>query len=292
MFRLSTPVEPVSTEFLRSGGVQVYLKRDDLIHPFVSGNKWRKLKYNIESVLQGMYTGVVTFGGAYSNHLIATACACASAGIPCIGLVRGDELNPTSNYVLRLCHEFGMELKFVSRQAYRDKEALAEDFSTRGYWVVPEGGANEEGVKGCEEILPEGNENWDHVVVAVGTATTFAGIIRSAEEQTVVHGIAALKGADYLMEMVSSYTDKTNWRLHTNYAQGGFGKFDNDLLAFNKQFASETGVLLDPVYTGKMMWALYNLIKRGEIGVGQKVLCIHTGGMTGVLNADWLKSSV
>ncbi len=263
------------------------MKRDDQIHPFISGNKWRKLTYNLAEAQALRKTRIATFGGAFSNHLVATACACATHGLSSLGIVRGDELNTSSNYVLRLCKEFGMELRFVSREIYSTKAEMYDELN-KEYYVLPEGGDNALGVKGCEEILPE-KQTFDHVFVAVGTGTTLSGIIKSAPQQTQVHGIAALKDASYLEDTIRSYTSNTNWKLHTDFALGGFGKFDKNLLEFNRQFASETGVLLDPVYTGKMMSAVYQLVQRGVVKSKQSVLCIHTGGMTGVLTEKWLQ---
>ena len=284
-----TPTQKVNTDFIKTSHVEVFMKRDDLIHPFISGNKWRKLKYNIEKCRDAGARAIVTFGGAYSNHLIATAAACAMASIDCIGVVRGDELSATSNYVLRLCAEFGMDLQFVSRQAYANKSTLQNDFVQQGYYVIPEGGANAEGRKGCHEIVNDYGL-YDHVLVAVGTGTTFIGIIEASNEQSCIHGISAVGGGAYLTSEVEQKTNYTNWKLHTEYAFGGFGKFNSDQTDFNKQFAKETGILLDPIYTGKMMRGLYDLIQKGVIEPSQRVLCIHTGGLTGLLSEKWLNS--
>ncbi|MBI1306569.1 MAG: pyridoxal-phosphate dependent enzyme [Bacteroidetes bacterium] len=283
VFNLNTPIQKV--EFSGFGTeVEVFVKRDDMIHPFVSGNKWRKLKYNILEALESGKNTVRTYGGAYSNHLIATAVACAAYGLKSEGIVRGDELKETSNYVLRLCHEFGMELKFVSRSEYN----LQEKNPDPDVLVIPEGGANENGIRGCEEIL-NGVSGFDRVMVAVGTGTTLRGIARSSIGNTKIHGFAAMGNGEYLRAEIPEWDNSKNF-LETRFSFGGFGKFDLEQLQFNRSFASETGILLDPVYTGKMFRGVSILIEAGEILPHERVLLIHTGGMTGVLSDKWLKS--
>lgn len=289
MLSTDTPIQEVHTEFLVKHQVQLFIKRDDQIHPFISGNKWRKLKYNIESFYSSGKTQIVTFGGAFSNHLIATACACAMNKIPCIGVVRGEELQVISNYVLRLCSEFGMKFQFVSRLDYRDKESLYQSYESETNFVIPEGGDNDLGIKGCEEIV-DSNRQFENIFVGVGTGTTFTGIIRKAHPDTMVHGVAALNQAEYLIDHILQKTNKSNFKLHTNYAFGGFGKYDDKQLEFNREFAAETGVLLDPIYTGKVVRGLYDLIQSGSIKPGAKILFVHTGGFTGMLSDKWLKS--
>ncbi len=286
---LDTPVQQIHTEFIRSSKVEVFMKRDDLIHPFISGNKWRKLKYNIEAFKSQDKKMIVTFGGAFSNHLIATAAACAQQSISCLGIVRGDELNRNSNYVLRLCEEFGMKLQFVSRDEYRDKGLLEEKWKEKDCFVIPEGGDNENGRRGCEEIVPA-YTSYDHVVVSVGTGTTFSGIIQASNGCSHIHGMSAVGNGAYLNSVVNDYVQHSNWTLHTNYAYGGFGKCDKEQSDFNTRFTRETGILLDPVYTGKMIRGLYHMIEVGEIKSGERVLCIHTGGLTGLLSERWLNS--
>jgi 1-aminocyclopropane-1-carboxylate deaminase len=291
MLHIDTPIQRLSFRPFDELGIEVLMKRDDLIHPFISGNKWRKLKYNIRQAQTEGKLGILTVGGAYSNHLIATACACAFNGLKSVGIVRGEELNPHSNHVLRLCAEYGMELRFVRRSDYQNKEELYARHAGEDMFTVPEGGDNELGVQGCEEILPHDLEA-DHIVVAVGTGTTMCGLINANGKQIKVHGIAALKGAEYLFPKIKSRTTNSNWDLHTNYAFGGFGKYNNDQLRFNQSFASETGILLDPVYTGKMMRSLPLMVANKHINPGQRVLCVHTGGLTGVLTSKWLSTSL
>lgn len=287
MLQTETPIQKINAQFFVKAGVHVFMKRDDLIHPFISGNKWRKLKYNILSFKKGEKACIITFGGAYSNHLIATAAACAMNGIPSVGIVRGDELNPTSNFVLRLCEEYGMRLEFVSRSHYKEKSELIKNYYQLNGHVIPEGGANDEGRRGCGEILSN-YDRFDHVVVPVGTATTMTGLIQGSKGVSHIHGIAALVNALYLEDEVRRHTKLNNWTLHKDYSYGGFGSLSAQQIEFNKTFTTETGILLDPIYTGKMMRALVELVKNGVIQKGQKVLCVHTGGFTGLLSEKWL----
>ena len=290
-FSTHTPVDSVQWEY-RDRQYEILIKRDDLIHPFVSGNKWRKLKYNLDSAGRQKARKIVTYGGAFSNHLIATAYACSVAGIPNVGIVRGDELDEHSNYVLRMCHEFGMDLQFVSRAEYddiKDQDGLSDN----GEFHIPEGGANQAGIKGCEEIF---DSSWfDHevtdVVCGVGTSTTFIGLIRSIPSEIHIHGIAALREADYLKRHITEHINgQTHWILHTEFARKGFGQIDETLTLTMQNFTSQTGILLDPVYTGKGIAAIEQMYDSGQFTDQNRVLFLHTGGMTGLLSNRWLKS--
>jgi 1-aminocyclopropane-1-carboxylate deaminase len=289
MFNLESKIQSVETPFLLKAGVRLFMKRDDQIHPFVSGNKWYKLKYNIEAFKASNHSKLVTFGGAYSNHLIATAATCAAQGIKCLGVVRGDELNSHSNFVLRLCKEFGMELSFVTRNSYKDQQTLSETYEKEGFFVIPEGGENILGRKGCEEIVSEVSK-YDHIILPVGTATTLAGVVNGSKGHSHVHGISAVGDAAYLNDRITMWTNYKNWTLHTAYSFGGFGRYDQEQVKFNQEFVQQTGILLDPVYTGKMIRGIYELINQKLINRNQVVLCIHTGGLTGLLSETWLKS--
>lgn len=289
MFNTETPIVSIDTPFISKSGVLLSMKRDDLIHPFVSGNKWYKLKYNLTAFEQSTCNKIATFGGAYSNHLIATAAACAMQNIPCLGIVRGEELNANSNYVLRLCAEYGMELQFVERGRYKESDLLSLTLEGDGFFVIPEGGDNSWGRQGCAEIITNYTD-YDHIVVAVGTATTFTGIIEGSKGISHIHGISAVGDASYLIPQIKDQTELNNWTLHTDYSFGGFGRFDSGQIAFNKRFAQNTGILLDPIYTGKMMRGAYDLIEKQIFSSRHRVLCIHTGGLTGLLSEKWLNS--
>jgi 1-aminocyclopropane-1-carboxylate deaminase len=277
------PIQPLALKQLSKTGVNLFVKREDLIHPFVSGNKWRKLKYNImEAEATGKNT-LLTFGGAYSNHLLATACAAAMCGFKSKGIVRGEE--KSSNHMLGLCQTFGMELIYASREAYQDKESLAAEHGNNETYMLGEGGTNLLAVEGCVEIVTEVEEFFDHVVVACGTGGTLSGLAKGFAEnfpKTKVHGVAVLKGGAFLVDTVNSLAPGLeNWKIHLDDHGGGYGKTTPMLLDTIKQTATETGILFDQVYTGKMLRACLRMIRENEIQKGERVLLIHTGGLLG-----------
>jgi len=271
--------------------IEVYVKRDDLIHPFISGNKWRKLKYNYKNFLESGYKGVVTFGGAFSNHILATAAFAAHAGIPCIGIIRG-EAPQGVNHVLILARLWGMQLFHVSREAYNRKGDLGAEWRNKGYFIIPEGGENEAGVQGCEEIVTELNQKYDHIICASGTGCTIAGILRGVLKRnwdTRCHSIPVLKEGLFIKERVMHYQSNIDQLLiHPQFHFGGYAKTDKILFEFLNNFASKTGILTDPVYTAKMFYALFELVNSGQFLPGQKVLAVHTGGLTGLLSEKML----
>jgi len=277
------PIQPLTLKQLSKTGVSIFVKREDLIHPFVSGNKWRKLKYNLlEAEATGKNT-LLTFGGAYSNHLLATACAAAMCGFKSKGIVRGEE--KSSNHMLGLCRTFGMELIYASREAYQDKESLAAGNDNHETYLLGEGGTNLLAVEGCAEIVTEVNEFFDHVVVACGTGGTVSGLAKGFAEKfpkTKVHGVSVLKGGDFLIDTVNALAPGlTNWKIHLDDHGGGYAKTTPMLLDTIKQTASETGILFDQVYTVKMLRACLRMIRENEIQKGERVLLIHTGGLLG-----------
>lgn len=290
-----SPVEEVRDIALDNLGVRILMKRDDLIHPVISGNKWRKLRYNLtEAVMQDHHT-VLTFGGAFSNHIAATAHACHSAGLDSIGIIRGDELRGENlNVTLRQAKQSGMELHFVSREAYRRKsesEFLEELKALYGrFYAIPEGGANGLGVKGCAEILPEVDEHYDVVCCTAGTGTTLAGLRLSLPEGKRLLGLPALKGGDFLMDNVTRLVAESRLRvaspsasleLINDYHFRGYAKMTPELMTFIEGFQERTGIPLDPVYTGKMMFGIYDIVHRGLFPKGTTLLVIHTGGLQG-----------
>jgi 1-aminocyclopropane-1-carboxylate deaminase len=285
-----TPVQHLDLLWCRKADIELYLKRDDLIHPFISGNKWRKLKFHVETFKKGNFSKLVTFGGAFSNHLLATACAGAMQGIATIGIVRGDAVDP-ENPVLSLCRIFGMQLMPVSKEIYAEKDLSQILKEEENLYRVEEGGRGADGVKGCLSIIEELTETYDHIFVAVGTGTTLAGLVKATKEKglrTKIHGIAVLKDADYLKEYIRQQSGSADFVLHTDAHRGGYAKTDAELVDFIKAFASNTGILLDPIYTGKMMLAIKSLAEEGYFSKGAKVLAIHTGGLTGLLSKQML----
>lgn len=289
-------IQKVRFSFGEAGLFSFDIKRDDLIDPVISGNKWRKLKYNVEKAKQNKNEGILTFGGAFSNHLIASAQAAYQHGLSSIGIVRGDELNPRSNETLRACSKLGMELVFLSRSDYQlrtDKSFLAELHDTYpNYWFVPEGGANYYGAIGCQEILTDIPEKYDHIYVAMGTGTTAAGILSAVQLPTIVHGVSALKG-DFLLGDVRSLLWELaideesveamleHFVLNTTSHFGGYAKTAPRLFRLIRAFFDQTGVPLEPIYTGKTLFALMDDVAQGIIQPTDKVLMIHTGGLQG-----------
>lgn len=266
--------------------ISIHVKREDLLHPEVSGNKFRKLKYNIAKAKALGYTRVLTFGGAYSNHIAATAAVGRILGIPTIGVIRGEELvhvykqNPT----LAKAEEDGMRFKFVTRTAYREKSNaefladLQQEFD--GTYIVPEGGTNDEAILGTMEILKEDDKSFTHICVAVGTGGTIAGIINSSTVDQTILGFPALKGS-FLSDDINKFVTKSNWKLIHDYHFGGYAKYNAELISFIQKIEEKTDVLFDPIYTGKMMYGVLDLISKGHFPAGSKILVIHTGGLQG-----------
>lgn len=268
-------------------GVELFVKREDEIHPFVSGNKYRKLKYNLIEAKKLEFKTLLTFGGAYSNHIAAVASAGQISGFKTIGVIRGDELASKieNNPTLRFAKQCGMEFKFVSRSIYREKTSekfinnLKEEFND--FYLVPEGGTNNLAVKGCEEILKSDDASFDYICCAVGTGGTISGLINCSKPGQQVLGFPALKG-DFLQQDISKFAIKDNWNLITDYHFGGYAKINEDLVTFINQFKKEHKIPLDPVYTGKMMFGVFNLIDKNYFPKGSRVLVIHTGGLQGI----------
>lgn len=283
--------QKVNLPLLEEKKVEVFIKREDLIHPFVSGNKFRKLKYNLEEAKLQKNQTLLTFGGAFSNHIVATAVAGNLNGFKTIGVIRGDELGKDlektldNNSTLREAHKNGMTFEFVSRESYRNK--LGEEFINQlkeqfeDFYLIPEGGTNELAIKGCEEILTEEDANFDYICSAVGTGGTISGIINSTKKHQKVIGFPALKG-DFLEAEIRQFVKKENWSLQTNYHFGGYAKYEEELIRFINKFKKDTNILLDPIYTGKMIFGILDLIKKDKFKKGSKVLAIHTGGIQGI----------
>lgn len=281
-----SPVQPIRSKIFEDKGLTVSIKRDDLIHPVISGNKWRKLKYVLRRAANAQKTHLVTFGGAYSNHLMATAAAAAKFGFKATGLVRGEEVD---NQLLFMCRLHGMQLLFVDRESYRDKPAIfAERFGNDGQaFFIDEGGASTDGVKGVAELVDELPEAYDHIFCACGTGTTAAGIIDGISSKglkTVFNGVPVLKNGDFLRTDIDAMLGgRSSYQLHTHYHFGGYAKTTPGLIAFIKDFVGNTGILIDPVYTGKMLYALHDLAAKDHFAPGSSILAIHTGGIWGLL---------
>ena len=290
--------------------VTVQVKRDDLLHNIISGNKWRKLKYNLEKLKQGNYQGALTFGGSYSNHIHAFAYACKQANIPCIGVIRG-EAHYANNFTLAWARQWGMQCHFVDRKTYRRRfetnflAELSELYAN--YFFIPEGGSNTLAIAGVAEILTEldSQTEFDTLLTPVGSGGTLAGLISgdtvANSKQHRILGIAVLKQAEYLVDEIKCLLTPegkrhNNWQLLTSLHRGGYGKFSSDdvqrIIAFNQQ----TGITFEPVYSGKMILALLDLLTQGYFKENERLVLLHTGGLQGLggmieqgrLNAeDW-----
>jgi len=267
--------------------VKLYIRREDLIHPFVSGNKFRKLKYNLIEAKKQNHNTLLTFGGAYSNHIAAVAFAGKENGFKTIGVIRGDELSSkiSQNPTLKFCQDNGMEFVFVSREQYRLKNTedflcnLKNDFDD--FYLVPEGGTNDFAVKGCEEILSNEDERFDYICCAIGTGGTISGIINSSTSRQKVLGFPSLKG-DFIKKDIRKFAKKENWDIISDYHFGGYGKVSEELIEFINDFYKKYSIPLDPIYTGKMVFGVIDLITKNYFPEDSKILLIHTGGIQGV----------
>jgi 1-aminocyclopropane-1-carboxylate deaminase len=268
-------------------GISLVIKREDLIHPFVSGNKFRKLKYNLLQAKAENQSTLLTFGGAYSNHIAAVAYAGKENGFQTIGIIRGDELGDKieSNPTLKFAQECGMQFEFVSRETYRLKteatflEQLQQQYGA--FYLIPEGGTNAFAIQGCEEILTPEDASFDFVACAIGTGGTISGLINSVLPHQKVLGFPALKG-NFLQDEIRNFVRQDNWKLITDYHFGGYGKVTNDLIDWINQFYDQTQIPLDPVYTGKMVFGIVDLIAKNYFPENAKILLIHTGGLQGI----------
>jgi len=258
-----------------------------MVHPIISGNKYRKLKYNLLHAKKGRFNTLLTFGGAYSNHIVATAYAGEEIGLKTIGIIRGEELfnkwdqNPT----LFMANKAGMQFKFVSRITYRGKEhtsflkRLEEEFGL--FYMLPEGGTNALAIRGCEEILTDSDASFNVICCSVGTGGTLAGIINSSYANQRVLGFPALKG-DFLKKDIRKFARRENWELQSDYHFGGYAKVTPALIAFVNDFRKETQIPLDPIYTGKMMFGILDMVAKGCFEPNSKILAIHSGGLQGI----------
>ena len=270
-----------------SNSFKLFIKREDEIHPVISGNKYRKLKFNIKTARKEDKTTLLTFGGAFSNHIAAVAAAGSTYGFKTIGIIRGEELanEINKNETLKYAKACGMHFKFISRTAYRNKKntnfiaALKNEFGD--FYCIPEGGTNNLAIKGCKEILTEADSSFNYICVPVGTGGTIAGIINSSQPHQKVLGFSALKG-DFLKEDICKFAKQDNWELITDYHFGGYAKINNELITFINTFKADNNIQLDPIYTGKMLYGIQDMINKNYFPKGSKILVIHTGGLQGI----------
>lgn len=286
---LSTPLQEISDPTLSENKVRIWIKRDDLLHPHISGNKWRKLKYNLIRAKEEGFDTILTFGGAYSNHIYATAAAANEFGFKSIGIIRGEEqlpLNPTLNFAIRQ----GMEIFYIERERYKLKnsEANLSELKERfqKFYLIPEGGTNDLAIRGTSETIQEIDIPYDYICCSVGTGGTISGLISAIKDPKKVLGFSALKG-DFLKDEIPkifSYYNlavSTNWEMICNYHFNGYAKISPLLIDFIKNFYEKHHILLDPLYTGKMMFGLFDLINKSYFPTGSKIIALHTGGLQG-----------
>lgn len=272
-------------------GIELFVKREDTIHPFISGNKYRKLKYNLLEAERFGFDTLLSFGGAFSNHITAVASAGKEFDFKTIGVIRGQELqkeienNPTLNFA----KQCGMQFKFVTRETYRDKtsEAFLSDLKKEfgSFYLIPEGGTNDFAIMGCEEILTNDDKNFDYICCAVGTGGTISGLINCSKPSQQVLGFPALKGS-FLQQDISKFATNPNWALITDYHFGGYAKINTELITFINKFKRTYDIPIDPIYTGKMMFGIFDLIEKKYFSEGTRVLAIHTGGLQGILGMN------
>lgn len=289
-----SPLQEVQAEAFSRKGLRLFVKRDDLLHPHISGNKWRKLKYNLLEARRLGHKRLITFGGAYSNHLVAVAAAGVEFGFSTLGVVRGERvlpLNPTLKYV-EMC---GMELAYVSRANFRNKTNLSilEDLKINfnNSYILPEGGTNCLALPGCAELVEEIQAQLgsapDFLCTACGTGGTLAGLVSGLQHKGTAIGVSALKG-DFLKNEVASLLkncsqpEQRNWRILTDYHFGGYARFTPELIGFINRFHRSHGIPLDPVYTGKLFYGIFDLAENGFFKEGDTVVLVHTGGLQGI----------
>ena len=273
----------VNQKLVDIDGFEITLKREDLLHPTVSGNKFRKLKYNLKQAKTEGHHTLLTFGGAFSNHLAATASAGRIQGFKTIGVVRGDE--KVQNPTLQFCQDQGMNLFPVSRATYREKdtvhfhETLKQKFGD--FYSLPEGGTNQIAVRGCTEILTAADKYFDVICCSVGTGGTLAGLIESAQSHQMVLGFTALEHQKITRE-IERFTSKKNWEINHDYVFGGYAKVSLPLIKFINDFNKNFKTPLDPIYTGKLLFGIFDVIKQKQWNWGKRILVIHTGGLQGI----------
>lgn len=287
----STPLTEIFDTVLDEKQIRVFVKREDLTDEFISGNKFYKLKYNLIEAQKLGYKTLLTFGGAFSNHIHATAYAGKKYGLKTIGVIRGEEhlpLNPT----LSSAQEFGTIIEYLSRSSYRNKydENLIENLKSKfgDFYLVPEGGSNALAIKGVAEIIPTINERFNFICSACGTGGTLAGLILGLDSKSYALGFSALKGGSFLYnnikKLLSEYQKETltNWQIHLDYHFGGYAKVNKELIDFCYDFKNKHKIEIEPIYTGKMFYGIFDLIKKDYFPKYSTIVAVHTGGLQGI----------
>ncbi|QLH68625.1 1-aminocyclopropane-1-carboxylate deaminase/D-cysteine desulfhydrase [Aeromonas veronii] len=284
---LPSPLQRLHHPLLTSYGVELWCKRDDLIHPAISGNKWRKLKYHLQHAKEHGKRHLLSFGGAYSNHIHALAAAGCQSGLRTTGIIRG-EYDAVSNSTLRDSLRWGMDLVFVDRQSYRrrqDPDWLAQ-FDAPDTLIVPEGGSSPLAIPGVAELVGEVPFSPDLWVLPCASGGTLAGLIAGKQDREQILAIAVLKGGGFIADEVCrlhpAAANIPGWRIALDHHDGGYAKFSPALWQWVQDFSTDTGLPLEPIYSGKAMWGLFRELAAGRIATGSKIVFIHTGGMQGL----------
>lgn len=283
-----TPVIELKSAIFEEAGVRVLVKREDLNHPFISGNKWWKLKYNLQEAVRHGHDTLLTFGGAYSNHIFATAAAAKELGLKSIGIIRGEETLPL-NHTLAFAKSCGMKLHYVSREAYRKKtepEFIVQFHHQFGnFYLIPEGGTNDLAIKGCAEFATQLSQeiDFDYLCLPVGTGGTMAGLIQGLDSSKKIIGFSSLKGGAFLVEEIKRMIsqENNNWRINADYHFGGYAKTTTQLKNFIDEIKNNHQLPLDIVYTGKMVYGILDLITKDYFKRGSTLMILHTGGLQG-----------
>lgn len=286
-----TPLNEIIDSRLHNSKIKLFIKREDLIDPYISGNKWFKLKYNLIEARKLGYDKLLTFGGAYSNHIYSTAAAGKLLGFETIGVIRGEEhlpLNPTLSFA-KSC---GMKFHYLDRKSYRNKydekniEQLKYEYGK--FYLIPEGGSNQLAVKGCAEIIPRINIQFDFVCAACGTGGTLAGIILGLDSHASAIGFSVLKGGDFLNDNIKNFLSRfgkqnlSNWNINLDYHFGGYAKVSKHLLDFCSDFKTQHNIEIEPIYTGKMLFGIFDQIKKNYFPANSVIVVIHSGGLQGL----------
>ena len=287
-----TPIYKIEDPLIKDSGIKLFIKREDLNHPELSGNKWHKLKYNLITAKENGYETLLTFGGAYSNHIYATAAAGKLFGFKTIGVIRGEEHLPL-NTTLSFAVSMGMKIHYVNRKSYREKNSsefiknLREKFGK--FYLVPEGGTNKLAVKGASEIISNIDIDFDYVCCACGTGGTLAGLVSGLNGRKKALGFSVLKGGGFLLNDVekliyeSAGKKYNNWDINLDFHFGGYAKINSELIEFIQRFKKNTSIPIEPIYTGKLLFGVYNLILNHYFSNGSAILVIHTGGLQGLI---------
>jgi 1-aminocyclopropane-1-carboxylate deaminase len=288
----NSPLQTLHHPLFIQHKVQVKIKRDDLIHPQISGNKWRKLKFTLQQVKKNNFAGIVSFGGAYSNHIHALAYAGKHYNIPTSAIIRGEE-SYANNATLSQAQDWGMKLTFVDRKTYKKRDepeylSLLQN-QYPNHLIVPEGGSNKLALQGVAEVITELNQQteFDYLLCPVGSGGTIAGLITGATAKQHILGIAVLKNAEYLCETIRQLLPedckhKKQWQLLTDFHRGGYAKFNKPDIERITSFIKQSNIPFEPIYSGKMLLALFDLLAQNKFPANSRIVLLHTGGLQGL----------